>query len=264
MAAESFDSNDYDEERQIRTQVWHILREQASEILQREPCLAPLINEAILDHSTFADAIMYRLATKLGGKLLSPDFYMGVFRECWGHSGTLLERLAMEDMIAVEQRDPACRSIAQVFLYFKGFKSIQVYRFSHVLWNQGRRDLAMVIQARNTEVFGVDIHPGARISGGLMIDHGTGVVIGETAVVGVNCSFLHGTTLGGTGVSKDFDRHPKVRNLFLCVPPRTPRTRRPSPSPNSLPPLPLTPLSQLCPSSTAPTHTSLPTLSLTP
>ena len=113
-------------------------------------------------------------------------------------------------------QDPACRSIAQVFLYFKGFKSIQVYRFSHVLWSQGRRDLAMVIQARNTEVFGVDIHPGARIGGGLMIDHGTGVVIGETAVVGTNCSFLHGTTLGGTGTSKDFDRHPKIgNNVFL-------------------------------------------------
>ena len=117
--------------------------------------------------------------------------------------------------LSSNSQDPACRSIAQVFLYFKGFKSIQVYRFSHVLWSQGRRDLAMVIQARNTEVFGVDIHPGARIGGGLMIDHGTGVVIGETAVVGTNCSFLHGTTLGGTGTSKDFDRHPKIGNIVF-------------------------------------------------
>ena len=105
MSAESVDSNEaYDEERQIRTQVWQILREQALDILKREPCLAPLINEAILDHTSFGDALMFRLATKLAGRLLPPEFYMNVFRDCWGQAGTLLERLAMEDMIAVEQR----------------------------------------------------------------------------------------------------------------------------------------------------------------
>jgi hypothetical protein len=105
MSAESVDSNEaYDEERQIRTQVWQILREQALDILKREPCLAPLINEATLDHASFGDALMFRLATKLAGRLLPPEFYMNVFRDCWGQAGTLLERLAMEDMIAVEQR----------------------------------------------------------------------------------------------------------------------------------------------------------------
>ena len=87
---------------------------------------------------------------------------------------------------------------------------------SNVFWRHNRRDIAMAIQARCTEVFGVDIHPGASIGPGLMIDHGTGVVIGETAVVGEDCSFLHGITLGATGSSKEFDRHPKIgSNVFL-------------------------------------------------
>jgi len=144
------------------------------------------------------------------------SFFLAAFKHCLQVDNGMIEQLAMEDLIAVEVKDPACKSIAQVFLYFKGYKSIQCYRLAHVLWVHNRRDLAMVIQARCTEVFGVDIHPGALIGGGLMIDHGTGVVIGETAVIGRDCSFLHGITLGGTCTTADFDRHPKIGNgVFL-------------------------------------------------
>lgn len=101
-------------------------------------------------------------------------------------------------------------------LYFKGWKAIQAYRMAHVLWQLDRKDLALVIQARCTEVFGIDLHPAADIGCGLMIDHGTGVVIGETARIGNNCTLMHGVTLGGTGKSTAFDRHPKLgNNVFL-------------------------------------------------
>lgn len=113
-----------------------------------------------------------------------------------------IEQLAMEDLIAIDERDPACKCVAQAFLYFKGYKALQAQRFAHVLWLQKRYDLAHLIQARVSEVFDIDIHPGASIGGGLMLDHGTGVVIGETARIGKNCSILHGVTLGGTGNEK--------------------------------------------------------------
>ena len=199
--------------------VWRVLREQASEIVSREPKLEVLVRPTILNHGDFGSALVMRLSTKLRGELLTKEFYADVFNECIEQSrGTPIDvtRLAMEDLIACEQRDPACKSIAQAFLYFKGLKSVQCYRMAHVLWTQGRKDLAMTIQARCTEVFGVDLHPAAKIGGGLMIDHGTGVVVGETATVGHGCTFLHGVTLGSTGKELGFDRHPKVGNhVFL-------------------------------------------------
>lgn len=195
--------------------VWQILRCQAEGILTREPALRPLIYEAILKHSSFTEALIHRLALRLSDQILSIDFFLTVFRQSIA-KGADIERLAMEDLIAVEERDPACRSIAQVFLYFKAYQSIQSYRMSHVLWLENRKDIAMVIQGRSTEVFGVDIHPGCMIGPGLMIDHGTGVVIGETAIIGEDCCFMHGITLGGTGTSTHFDRHPKIGNrVFL-------------------------------------------------
>mmetsp|Transcript_11565 Transcript_11565/g.10486 ORF Transcript_11565/g.10486 Transcript_11565/m.10486 type:complete len:356 (+) Transcript_11565:134-1201(+) len=203
----------------IKSNIWSMLRYQAEDMLKREPLLKPLIEESILQHRSFADALIYRLATKFAGKILTSSLWINVFNESLHISKSLgdefdIERLAMEDLIAVEERDPACRCIAQAFLYFKGFKSIQSHRFAHILWISNRKDLALVIQARNSEVFGVDIHPGANIKGGLMVDHATGVVIGETATVGRNCSMLHGVTLGGTG-NEIGDRHPKIGNNVL-------------------------------------------------
>ena len=153
---------------------------------------------------------------------MTSEFLNAVFLECVQLSKEMsghcrdIEQLAMQDLIAVEERDPACRSVASVFLYFKGYKAIQCYRMAHVLWCHGRLDLASLIQGSTAEVFGVDIHPGAQIGGSLMIDHGTGVVIGETCVIGTGCTFLHGITLGGTGKATTFDRHPKIgNNVFL-------------------------------------------------
>jgi len=111
----------------------------------------------------------------------------------------------------VFERDPACHRLMQPLLYFKGYQAIQSYRLGHWLWQQGRKDLAYFIQMRVSEMFGVDIHPAARIGRGIMVDHAHSIVIGETAVVGDNVSMLHSVTLGGTG-KEDDDRHPKIGN----------------------------------------------------
>lgn len=156
------------------------------------------------------------LCAKLGYATLSAAWFRSVFDEAQSLGGHNLVVLQLEDLMAVEQRDPATTSVAQVLIYYKSYKALQAARLSHVLWVSGRVDLALAIQARVTEVFGIDIHPAAVLGGGLMIDHGTGVVIGETAVVGRDCTFLHGVTLGGTGTSAEHDRHPKIgRNVFL-------------------------------------------------
>jgi serine O-acetyltransferase len=86
---------------------------------------------------------------------------------------------------------------------FKGYKSLQTYRVAHELWIRGRKELGLLIQSKCSELYGVDIHPGAIIGPGLLMDHATGIVIGETAIIGSNCLMYHGVTLGGTGKSSD-------------------------------------------------------------
>jgi serine O-acetyltransferase len=121
---------------------------------------------------------------------------------------------ARADLMAVYERDPACHRFIQPILFFKGYQAVQAYRIGHWLWRMGRRDMAYFVQMRVSEVFGVDIHPAARVGKGIMIDHAHSIVIGETAVVGDNVSMLHSVTLGGTG-KEDGDRHPKIEDGVL-------------------------------------------------
>src|SRR5215470_9245501 len=121
---------------------------------------------------------------------------------------------ARADLVAVYERDPACRRYIEPFLFFKGYQALQSYRVAHSLWKSGRRDFALFLQSRVSEQFAVDIHPAARIGRGIMMDHATGVIIGETAVVEDDVSILHGVTLGGTG-KETGDRHPKIRRGVL-------------------------------------------------
>ena len=121
---------------------------------------------------------------------------------------------ARADIMAVYERDPACHRYIQPMLFFKGFQAVQCYRIPHWLWNEGRKDMAYFFQMRSSEVFGIDIHPAARIGQGIMIDHAHSIVIGETAVVGDNVSMLHSVTLGGTGKEEE-DRHPKIGDGVL-------------------------------------------------
>lgn len=193
--------------------VWTRLRFEAAASAAEEPTLASLLNAAILSHDRLQDALSYYLAQKLSGSEMNALQVREIFEDAY-EADASLARCAERDMQAVLERDPACRSFLQPFLFFKGFQALQTHRVAHWLWNGGRDTLAFFFQSRVAELFNVDIHPACRIGSGVMLDHATGIVIGETAVVGDDCSILQGVTLGGTG--KEFeDRHPKIGNGVL-------------------------------------------------
>ncbi len=193
--------------------LWEGLRADARDLLVREPAMSGLVSTAIIDQPTLEHALACRLAYKLAGSEMSAIALRDVFAMAIGLSDAIGDG-ARADLAAVRERDPACRSYLQPLLYFKGFLSTQAARAAHTLWHAGREELALFIQMRVAEVFSLDIHPAARLGKGIMLDHGTGIVIGETATVGDGVSMLHGVTLGGNG-KETGDRHPKIGNDVL-------------------------------------------------
>ncbi|MBL8928822.1 MAG: serine O-acetyltransferase [Kineosporiaceae bacterium] len=189
--------------------VWTRLRADAVRMAASEPILASFVQATVLGHSRLEGALTYHLAQKLGNDDVSPLQVHQVFDEAFA-ADPELGRAVRADLHAIFTRDPAVRTLVEPFLFFKGFHSVQGYRVTHWLWRAGRTALAFHFQSRISEVFGVDIHPAALIGQGVMIDHATGVVIGETAVIEDDVSLLQGVTLGGTGKQQG-DRHPKVR-----------------------------------------------------
>ena len=188
--------------------VWSRLRFEAAASAGEEPTLASHLHASILNHKTLAGALSYHLAQKLAGSDMNALQVREIFEAAFEDDPSLVTA-AERDMQAVEERDPACKSLLQPFLYFKGFQALQSHRMAHWLWGQGREALAFYFQSRTSELFGVDIHPAATVGSGVMMDHATGVVIGETAVLGDDCSILHNVTLGGTGAHEG-QRHPQV------------------------------------------------------
>jgi serine O-acetyltransferase len=196
--------------------IWSALRVQAEGLAESEPGLASFVHAAILKHDRLEEALSYHLARKIGGEDLSPTQVREMFEEAFAAEPAMGEAVRA-DLSAVFQRDPACHSYVQAFLFFKGFHALESYRVAHFLWTSGRKQMALFIQNRMSDLFAVDIHPAAKLGRGIMIDHATGVVIGETAVVGDDVSMLHGVTLGGTGKENE-DRHPKIgRGVLLSV-----------------------------------------------
>ncbi len=193
--------------------VWQRILDEADQAVKDEPLLGGLIHGCILHHDTLEKALAYRLAQKLASGEMSEQLVREIADEAYrGDAG--LGAAARADIMAVHDRDPACHRYLQPLLFFKGFQAVQAYRVGHWLWTEGRRDLAYFVQMRVSEVFGVDIHPAARIGRGIMIDHAHSIVVGETAVVGDNVSMLHSVTLGGTGKDTE-DRHPKIGDGVL-------------------------------------------------
>ncbi|MGB3147953.1 MAG: serine O-acetyltransferase [Paracoccaceae bacterium] len=193
--------------------VWTHVCEEARAAVIDEPLLGGFFHAGILHHKTLERALAYRFSLKLASAEMSEQNLREIADEAYLQSPEL-GQAARADCVAVYDRDPACHRFLQPILFFKGFQAIQAYRIGHWLWTTGRRDLAYFVQMRVSEVFGVDIHPGAKIGKGIMIDHAHSIVIGETAVVGDNVSMLHSVTLGGTG-KEDDDRHPKIGNGVL-------------------------------------------------
>jgi len=194
-------------------ELWQHLRIEAQKTSKEEPLLSSYVCACILSHDSLASSLGFILSNKLSDDVMPAVTLQDLFDTAFKDSPEIIE-FASCDMKAVFQRDAAVNSYLSVILFLKGFQSIQVHRLAHYLWLRGRRDLALFIQSRNSEVFSVDIHPACTMGKGIMFDHATGIVIGETTVIEDNVSILQQVTLGGTG-NEQGDRHPKIRSGVL-------------------------------------------------
>jgi serine O-acetyltransferase len=193
--------------------IWTEVRREAEDAARAEPALAGFIYATILSKDRLEDAVCHRLAQRLNHS----DVDAGLIAETFGQvlaEHPRLGRAFWADLAAVYDRDPACSRYIEPLLYFKGFHALVTHRFAHALLRQGRRDFALYLQSQSSRIFAVDINPAASLGIGIMLDHGTGIVIGETATVGDNCSLLQGVTLGGTG-KETGDRHPKIGHSVM-------------------------------------------------
>jgi serine O-acetyltransferase len=189
--------------------VWARIRGEAEAVVRTEPELATFIYASVLHHDTLEAAVVHRIVERLNHPDASGELLRQAYADAIQDDRSI--GLAMRaDIVAVVDRDPATNRCLDPVLYFKGFHAIETHRLAHWLWGRGRRDLAYYLQSRSSSVFQTDIHPAAKIGRGTFLDHATGLVVGETAVVEDNVSILHGVTLGGTG-KQDGDRHPKIR-----------------------------------------------------
>ena len=168
--------------------VWDAVRQDAEKVVDNEPSLASLVVSTILNYSSFEQALAHRLAERLDHSDVSAD----LIRQAFGDALAFRPEIGSEaraDLAATMERDPACHRAIEPLLYFKGYQAIQTHRFANALMHLGRRDFALYLQSRSSQVFQVDINPLARIGKGIMLDHGTG--------------------------KSDQDRHPKIGNGVL-------------------------------------------------
>ena len=201
------------EDKNLINGTWQIIQEETERRVKAEPVLASFFHTTILEHDSFSSAIADLIANDLGSSSVQPMMLRSVIKDAINSSDEILDG-TMTDLLAAKEKDPSCKYLSEPLLFFKGFKSLQSHRVASWLWKNSRHTLAHYFQSRTSEVYGVDIHPAAQLGKGIMIDHGTGVVIGETSVVEDNVSIFQGVTLGGTG-KEIGDRHPKVREGVL-------------------------------------------------
>ncbi len=189
--------------------LWARLRHEAEEALSLAPMLAPLFVCSVIEQPSLEAAVFHRVSARLANDVVSRPLLVETFARAVAadpHIGLAIRA----DLAAVVERDPACERLIEPFLYFKGFHAIQTHRLAHWLWNNGERDFAFYLQSRSSDAFQTDIHPAVPFGRGILLDHATGLVIGETAVVEDEVSLLQDVTLGGTG-KEHADRHPKIR-----------------------------------------------------
>jgi serine O-acetyltransferase len=190
--------------------VWARVRDEAEEVVRREPELASFIYSVLLHHDTLESAIVHRISERLSHADVGGELIRQAYDDALKDDPSI--GLAVRaDLVAVHDRDPATHRYIEPVLYYKGFHAIQTHRLAHWLWKKGRRDFAYYLQSRSSAVFQCDINPNATIGRGIFLDHATGFVVGETAVIDDDVSILHDVTLGGTGKEHE-DRHPKIRS----------------------------------------------------
>ncbi|MBI3436034.1 MAG: serine O-acetyltransferase [Proteobacteria bacterium] len=189
--------------------VWTRIRREAEQIARAEPQLASFIYATVLHHDTLEAATAHRIAERLDHADVSGELIRQAYADALADQPALGDAFRA-DIVATYDRDPATSRMIEPVLYYKGLHAIETHRLAHWLWSKGRRDFASYLQSRSSSVFQTDIHPAARIGRGIFLDHATGLVVGETAVIDDDVSILHGVTLGGTG-KETADRHPKIR-----------------------------------------------------
>lgn len=193
--------------------IWAQMRKEAEAAVAAEVALGSFIYATVLSHAKLEEAVCHRLAQRLNHTDVDAGLIAQTFQSVL-EGDPDLGHVFRADLGAVYDRDPACTRYLEPLLYFKGFHALVTHRFAHLLWRRGRKDFALYLQSQSSRMFGVDIHPAAQFGKGIMIDHATGFVVGETAIVGDNCSFLHGVTLGGSG-KETGNRHPKIGDNVL-------------------------------------------------
>lgn len=192
----------------LQAEVWECIRTEADKEAKKEPILASFLYATVLNHKHFAEALSFHLSNLLDSPTATALSIHEVMEQAYRENPAIVNA-ALRDVAAVRDRDSACNECGTPFLYYKGFHALQSHRVGHWLWNHNRRELALYLQSQISNCFGVDIHPAAKIGEGLMLDHATGIVIGETCVIGNDVSIMQSVTLGGTG-NDSGDRHPKI------------------------------------------------------
>ena len=199
----------------LEDDLWDVMRQEAADKAAEEPILGSYFHATILNHDSFGSALSFRLASKLDNPMLPTMLIRDVIKEAMDDDPDIL-RAAEIDVLATYARDAACNDLTTPFLFYKGFHALQAHRIAHWLWLKERHTLAQFFQGQISVTLGVDFHPAARIGSGVMLDHATGIVVGETAVIEDDVSILHSVTLGGTGKVSG-DRHPKIRRGVLLA-----------------------------------------------
>ncbi len=189
--------------------IWNEIKVEGRTLAECEPMLASFYHATLLKHDDLGSALSYMLANKLANPIVPAIAIREIIQDAYCHDPSMIVSAAC-DILAVRQRDPAVDKYSTPLLYLKGFHALQAYRIGHWLWSQERRALAVYLQNEISVSFAVDIHPAATIGRGIMLDHATGIVVGETAVIENDVSILQSVTLGGTGKTSG-DRHPKIR-----------------------------------------------------
>jgi serine O-acetyltransferase len=193
--------------------LWSHIRTEAQEALKLDPALSVLLLDGVLHRGSFEEAVIYRVSNRLEASALNAAAIADAFFTALADNPDISIKFRA-DITAYVERDPACRRLIEPLLFYKGFHAIQSARLAHALWQAGKRDFALYVQSRASDAFAADIHPAAHFGKGIFLDHGTGFVVGETAIIDDDVSILHGVTLGGTG-KETGDRHPKIQRGVL-------------------------------------------------
>ncbi|QCI19638.1 MAG: serine O-acetyltransferase [Buchnera aphidicola (Brevicoryne brassicae)] len=192
------------------SKVWNQIIYEVSFLLKKEPILSEFYQNSVLKHQSLSAALSHILSNKLSTSSVSDKKIQRIFNDIYLNDISILNAV-VQDLKAVLIRDPVVKNYLTPLLYLKGFHALQSYRLSHYLWNLKKTSLSTYLQSRMSTVFSVDIHPAASIGSGIMLDHATGIVIGEGVIIEDDVSIFHSVTLGGTGKSYSKNRHPTIR-----------------------------------------------------